>query len=73
MLCSTNQDPIFSNYSLPSGNEPGYPGGIFDPLGYSKGQNLEVPLLTPFPRITLTAFTQLPLLSKLTKIMCSCK
>lgn len=36
-MCSTNQDPIFSQYSLPSGNEPGYPGGIFDPLGYSKG------------------------------------
>jgi len=33
---SANQDPIFSQYSLPS-NEPGYPGGIFDPLGFSKG------------------------------------
>eukprot|EP00208_Stichococcus_sp_RCC1054_P002337 CAMPEP_0206137864 /NCGR_PEP_ID=MMETSP1473-20131121/2899_1 /ASSEMBLY_ACC=CAM_ASM_001109 /TAXON_ID=1461547 /ORGANISM="Stichococcus sp, Strain RCC1054" /LENGTH=243 /DNA_ID=CAMNT_0053531121 /DNA_START=118 /DNA_END=849 /DNA_ORIENTATION=+ len=34
---STNQDPIFSNNKLPDGNEPGYPGGIFDPLGYAKG------------------------------------
>lgn len=34
---STNQDPIFKNNSLPDGNEPGYPGGIFDPLGWSKG------------------------------------
>ena len=33
---STNQDPIFSQYSLPSGNEPGYPGGIFNPLGFGK-------------------------------------
>ena len=22
-LCSTNQDPIFSQYKLPDGNEPG--------------------------------------------------
>ncbi|CAL8466833.1 g6369 [Coccomyxa elongata] len=41
---STNQDPIFSQYSLPSGNEPGYPGGIFDPLGYSKGNMAELKL-----------------------------
>jgi hypothetical protein len=34
---SANDDPIFSNYSLPSGNEPGYPGGIFDPAGFAKG------------------------------------
>jgi light-harvesting complex I chlorophyll a/b binding protein 2/light-harvesting complex I chlorophyll a/b binding protein 4 len=33
---SVNQDPIFSNNKLPDG-EVGYPGGIFDPLGYSKG------------------------------------
>jgi light-harvesting complex I chlorophyll a/b binding protein 2/light-harvesting complex I chlorophyll a/b binding protein 4 len=33
---SVNQDPIFTNNSLPAG-ELGYPGGIFDPLGYSKG------------------------------------
>jgi hypothetical protein len=31
-----NQDPIFTNNKLPDG-EVGYPGGIFDPLGYSKG------------------------------------
>lgn len=33
---SANQDPIFTNNKLPDG-EVGYPGGIFDPLGYSKG------------------------------------
>ncbi|KAF8068420.1 LHCA4 [Scenedesmus sp. PABB004] len=33
---SVNQDPFFSNNKLPAG-EVGYPGGIFDPLGYSKG------------------------------------
>jgi light-harvesting complex I chlorophyll a/b binding protein 2/light-harvesting complex I chlorophyll a/b binding protein 4 len=33
---SVNQDPIFTNNKLPPG-EVGYPGGIFDPLGYSKG------------------------------------
>jgi light-harvesting complex I chlorophyll a/b binding protein 2/light-harvesting complex I chlorophyll a/b binding protein 4 len=33
---SVNQDPIFTNNKLPDG-EVGYPGGIFDPLGYSKG------------------------------------
>lgn len=38
---SANQDPIFSNNKLPDGNEPGYPGGIFDPLGYSKGGDLK--------------------------------
>ncbi|KAF6257466.1 light-harvesting chlorophyll-a/b protein of photosystem I [Scenedesmus sp. NREL 46B-D3] len=36
---SANQDPIFTNNKLPDG-EVGYPGGIFDPLGYSKG-NME--------------------------------
>jgi light-harvesting complex I chlorophyll a/b binding protein 2/light-harvesting complex I chlorophyll a/b binding protein 4 len=34
---SVNQDPIFSNNKLPDSNEVGYPGGIFDPLGYAKG------------------------------------
>jgi hypothetical protein len=34
---SANQDPIFSNNKLPDGNEPGYPGGIFDPAGFAKG------------------------------------
>ena len=34
---SANVDPIFSNNSLPSDNSPGYPGGIFDPFGWSKG------------------------------------
>lgn len=29
------QDPIFSNYSVPN-PETGYPGGIFDPFGFSK-------------------------------------
>lgn len=34
---SANQDPIFTNNKLPDGNEPGYPGGIFDPAGFAKG------------------------------------
>eukprot|EP00195_Chlamydomonas_chlamydogama_P006919 CAMPEP_0202889710 /NCGR_PEP_ID=MMETSP1392-20130828/299_1 /ASSEMBLY_ACC=CAM_ASM_000868 /TAXON_ID=225041 /ORGANISM="Chlamydomonas chlamydogama, Strain SAG 11-48b" /LENGTH=260 /DNA_ID=CAMNT_0049573105 /DNA_START=66 /DNA_END=848 /DNA_ORIENTATION=+ len=34
---SVNQDPIFSNNKLPDNNTPGYPGGIFDPFGWSKG------------------------------------
>ncbi len=38
---SVNQDPIFTNNKLPDGNKPGYPGGIFDPLGYSKGPEFE--------------------------------
>eukprot|EP00898_Chlorokybus_atmophyticus_P005543 jgi/Chlat1/5990/Chrsp4S06304 len=36
---SVNDDPIF-DYALPKG-ELGYPGGIFDPLGYSKGSNMQ--------------------------------
>ncbi|KAL6752780.1 light harvesting complex A [Haematococcus lacustris] len=41
---STNQDPIFPSQSLPAGNTPGYPGGIFDPFGWAKGdlQGLKV-------------------------------
>lgn len=38
-----NQDPIFTNNKLPDG-EVGYPGGIFDPLGYSKGNMAELKL-----------------------------
>jgi light-harvesting complex I chlorophyll a/b binding protein 4 len=34
---SANQDPIFPANKLPSTSTPGYPGGIFDPLGFSKG------------------------------------
>ena len=34
---SVNSDPINKGFSLPAGNEPGYPGGIFDPLGFAKG------------------------------------
>ena len=34
---SVNADPIFSGNKLPDGNVPGYPGGIFDPLGFAKG------------------------------------
>lgn len=41
---ATNQDPIFKNQSLPQGNEPGYPGGIFDPFGLSKGDGGELRL-----------------------------
>jgi hypothetical protein len=33
---SASQDPIFTGNKLPAG-EVGYPGGIFDPLGFSKG------------------------------------
>jgi light-harvesting complex I chlorophyll a/b binding protein 2/light-harvesting complex I chlorophyll a/b binding protein 4 len=36
---SASQDPIFTGNALPAG-EVGYPGGIFDPLGYAKGGNL---------------------------------
>ena len=34
---SVNQDPIFTSNSLPSTGTPGYPGGIFDPAGFAKG------------------------------------
>lgn len=34
---SANVDPVFSSNKLPDGNTPGYPGGIFDPFGWSKG------------------------------------
>merc|ERR1711977_380225 len=33
---SVDQDPIFKQNKLPA-HEVGYPGGIFDPLGMSKG------------------------------------
>lgn len=33
---SVNSDPIFTNNSVPN-EEMGYPGGIFDPFGFSKG------------------------------------
>jgi light-harvesting complex I chlorophyll a/b binding protein 4 len=33
---SVNQDPIFKSNSVPN-TEMGYPGGIFDPFGFSKG------------------------------------
>ena len=36
---SQAQDPIFTSNKLPAG-EVGYPGGIFDPFGYSKGAEL---------------------------------
>jgi len=38
---SANQDPIFAGNKLPDGNKPGYPGGIFDPMGFSKGPDFE--------------------------------
>lgn len=38
---SANQDPIFAGNKLPEGNKPGYPGGIFDPLNFSKGPDFE--------------------------------
>lgn len=33
---SVNTDPIFKGNAVPN-PEQGYPGGIFDPLGFSKG------------------------------------
>lgn len=33
---SVNEDPIFKGNTVPN-EETGYPGGIFDPFGYSKG------------------------------------
>jgi hypothetical protein len=39
---SVNDDPIFKNNKLPAGNTPGYPGGIFDPLNFSKGNLAEL-------------------------------
>jgi len=33
---SVNEDPIFKGNSVPN-TEMGYPGGIFDPFGFSKG------------------------------------
>jgi len=35
---AVDNDPIFKQYKLPS-HEVGYPGGIFDPLGFSKEIN----------------------------------
>ena len=55
---STNQDPIFSQYSLPSGNEPGYPGGIFNPLGFGKS-NMEARLQSPLAHTPLACFVPL--------------
>jgi hypothetical protein len=46
---SVNQDPIFTNNKLPDG-EVGYPGGIFDPLGYSKGNMAELNIGVNMPR-----------------------
>mmetsp|Transcript_3151 Transcript_3151/g.7744 ORF Transcript_3151/g.7744 Transcript_3151/m.7744 type:complete len:246 (-) Transcript_3151:402-1139(-) len=33
---SVNQDPIFNTNKLPDDGKSGYPGGIFDPFGWSK-------------------------------------
>jgi len=38
---SPPQDPIFKGNKVPN-LEPGYPGGIFDPLGFSKGNLKEL-------------------------------
>ena len=38
---SVDTDPIFAGNALPP-HEVGYPGGIFDPLGYSKGDIKEL-------------------------------
>jgi Chlorophyll A-B binding protein len=37
---SANTDPIFSGNSIPT-HEVGYPGGIFDPLGFAKGSDVD--------------------------------
>jgi light-harvesting complex I chlorophyll a/b binding protein 4 len=39
--CYTLQDPIFKGNKVPN-PEMGYPGGIFDPLGFSKGNLKEL-------------------------------
>jgi light-harvesting complex I chlorophyll a/b binding protein 4 len=38
---SVNSDPIFKGNAVPNA-EPGYPGGVFDPLGFSKGNMAEL-------------------------------
>lgn len=38
---SVNEDPIFKGNKVPN-PELGYPGGIFDPLGFSKGNFKEL-------------------------------
>jgi light-harvesting complex I chlorophyll a/b binding protein 4 len=38
---SVNDDPIFKSNAVPN-PEPGYPGGPFDPLGFSKGNFSEL-------------------------------
>lgn len=38
---SVDQDPLFPNNKLPA-HEVGYPGGIFDPMGFSKGNIAEL-------------------------------
>eukprot|EP00241_Pyramimonas_parkeae_P012713 CAMPEP_0114224538 /NCGR_PEP_ID=MMETSP0058-20121206/162_1 /TAXON_ID=36894 /ORGANISM="Pyramimonas parkeae, CCMP726" /LENGTH=262 /DNA_ID=CAMNT_0001335023 /DNA_START=181 /DNA_END=969 /DNA_ORIENTATION=+ len=40
---SVDKDPLFPGNALPS-HEVGYPGGIFDPMGYSKGNLDELKL-----------------------------
>lgn len=54
---SVNQDPIFTNNKLPDGNEPGYPGGIFDPAGFAKGDLTTLKLKEiKNGRLAMTAF-----------------
>uniref|UniRef100_A0A7S3E1H4 Chlorophyll a-b binding protein, chloroplastic n=1 Tax=Chloropicon laureae TaxID=464258 RepID=A0A7S3E1H4_9CHLO len=41
---SVAQDPIFKKYKLPEGAKSGYPGGVFDPFGWTTrngGKNFE--------------------------------
>lgn len=38
---SVNQDPIFSSFAVPN-EEMGYPGGVFDPLGFGGGNMKEL-------------------------------
>jgi hypothetical protein len=46
------QDPIFKGYSVPN-PEPGYPGGIFDPFGFSKVGTPPVQPCLTFPAAAL--------------------
>lgn len=38
---SVNEDPIFKGNKVPN-LKVGYPGGIFDPLGFAKGDTMEL-------------------------------
>lgn len=54
---SASQDPFFASNRLPAG-EVGYPGGIFDPLGYSRGGDLAALKLKEIKNGRLVSFSQ---------------